>query len=88
MQEQKQAGAKGTYLEHLTSTLAIRRSDEWRVHIQEAVLLEEVVGCVGELVADTGDGANDVGAWPQVRLLPEEFHPVLLLRHGICGAVA
>lgn len=76
------------HLEHLACALAVTGSDNGRMHVQEPMALEEGVGGIGELVANAGDGADGVGAWPQVRLLAQELHAVLLLRHRVRGAVA
>ena len=46
-----------TYLEHLTSTLAVAGGDEWSMDVQEAMLLKKVVGCKSQGIAYPGDGS-------------------------------
>ena len=87
MAEAHTAWRAGTCLEHFAGALAVAGRDDRGVDVKEAVALEEGVGGVGELVADAGDGADRVGAWPQVRLLAQELHAVLLLRHRVRRAV-
>jgi len=55
------------YLELLARAFAVRCGDDGRVDVDEAMRLEEVVRGVGELVAHARDGADGIGARPQVR---------------------
>ena len=46
-------GEGGGYLKHFSGTFTITCSDDWRVYVKEAALLEEFVGGVGQVVANT-----------------------------------
>ncbi len=49
-------------LEHLPSALAVALSHDGRVDVEEAVLLEEAMGRVGEAVSDARNTGDGVGA--------------------------
>lgn len=78
----------GSHLEHLTGTFAIRGSDERSVDVLESALLEELMGRVGEVVADAAHGADQVCARSQVRDFSQVLVGVLLLRQGVLASVA
>lgn len=80
-------GQHGGHLEHLTGTLAIRGSDYRGVDVQETSLLEEQVGREGQVVADTSDCTDGVGAGSQVRYLSQVLVSVLLLGQRILAWV-
>src|SRR5690242_17511360 len=65
--------------EHLTSTFAIARCDDWRVHVNETAGQEEIVNRTANLVAHAGDRSECVGAWAQVRDGAQEFERGSLL---------
>ena len=57
--------------EHLAGALGIAGGDDRRVHPEEAVLVEVAVDRHAQAVAHAGDGAERVGARPQVRDLAQ-----------------
>ena len=57
--------------EHLAGAFGIAGGDDRRVHPEEAVLVEVAMDRHAEAVAHAGDGAERVGARPQVRDLAQ-----------------
>ena len=78
----------GGHLEHLACAFAVAGSDERRVEIIEAVLVEVLVNSNRHVVADAKDATKEVGAWTQMCLLAEEFHRVALLLQRILIGIA
>mmetsp|Transcript_188 Transcript_188/g.472 ORF Transcript_188/g.472 Transcript_188/m.472 type:complete len:424 (-) Transcript_188:333-1604(-) len=76
------------HLEHLASPLAVGCRNDGRVHVQEPVVLEELVRGVGEGVSDARDGPDRVGARPQVCNLPQKLHALLFLGEWILASVS
>mmetsp|Transcript_14576 Transcript_14576/g.63141 ORF Transcript_14576/g.63141 Transcript_14576/m.63141 type:complete len:630 (+) Transcript_14576:1418-3307(+) len=74
-------------LELLAGALAVGRGDDRGVDVLEAVLLEEGVRGVRELVPDAGDRADGVGPRPEVRDAAEVLEGVPLLLQGEGGRV-
>ena len=54
------SGVSCNHLEHFSSALAVTGSDQRCVNIQEAMLLEEIVRCEGQGVANSSNGSNGV----------------------------
>lgn len=63
----------GCYLEHLSSSFTVAGCDDWSVDIYESELLEELVRGHGQRVPCSGHGWNQVGPWPQMKMLPEQL---------------
>ena len=84
-------GVERADAEHLAGAFAVAGRDDRRVHVEEAFLLEEVVDRAADAVAHPHDGAQRVGARPQVGPFAEllERVPLLLqrVRFGIAPAV-
>ena len=73
-------------LEHLTGAFAVAGSDEGRVEIEEAVLVEVVVHGHGHVVADAEDRAESIGAQTQMGVLAHVFEGLAFLLHGEVAA--
>src|SRR5262249_26089410 len=54
------------YLEHLARAFAVAGRDDRRLDIEKALLLKKVVNRLRNLIANTGDGPESVGARPQM----------------------
>ena len=76
-------GVDGGHAEHLARALGVRSGDDWRVHVDEAALLEEAVDDEGRHAAHAKDRAEEVGAAAQVLLGAEELAGLTLLLHGV-----
>ena len=73
----------GCHLEHLTSTLAIRRRNNRRVEVEETFLMEESMNSDSHIVANTKYGAKGIGTRTQVGNLTQELHRVSFLLQRI-----
>ena len=75
---------EGGNAKHLAGTFAVARCDDWRVHIMKFLILEKLVDRVGEAAAHAEDGAEQIGAGPQVSDFTQELQrvPFLLQRIG------
>lgn len=60
-------------LEHFSSTLTISTSDKRSMNIQEPIVLEELMGSIGNVVLNSCYGAHNLGSWSQVGNIPESF---------------
>ena len=65
-------------LEHGAGAFAIAGGDDRRVDVEEAALLEELVDRVADAVPHPGDGAEGVGARPQMGDRAQELERVAL----------
>ena len=65
--------------EHCAGAFGIARGDQRRVQIEEVSFLVEAVDGKGERVADAGNGAEGVGARPEMGDLPEPLERRALL---------
>ena len=61
----------GSNLEHLSSTLAVRGSDDWGVDVQESSLLEELMSGESKVVSHSGDSTEGVGSCSQMSLFSQ-----------------
>ena len=71
------------YLEHFAGAFAIAGGDDRRVNVEEALFLEELVNRPANLIANAGDGAEGVGARPQMSDGAQELERRALLLNGI-----
>ena len=76
-------GQSCCHLEHLTGSFAVRGSNDWGVHVQEASLLEELVGGVGQVVSHASHRRDKLGAWSEVGDISKILVGVSLLCEGI-----
>mmetsp|Transcript_12056 Transcript_12056/g.44739 ORF Transcript_12056/g.44739 Transcript_12056/m.44739 type:complete len:330 (+) Transcript_12056:364-1353(+) len=74
---------KRRHSELLSRALAVRRGDERRVHVQEPVIVEELVSRVRHGMSNASQRGVDARPRTQVCLLPEELEAVTLLRHRV-----
>ena len=72
-------------LEHLPCAFAVGAGDEWRVEVDEAFVVEELVDGEGHVVPDAEDGAEGIGPRAEVRDLAEVLPGVAFLLEGECG---
>jgi len=77
------AGVEGGHEEHLAGALAVAGGDDGRVEIEEAAVLEELVGRRRQAVADPRHGAEGVRPGPQVGHLAQVLEAVALLLERI-----
>mmetsp|Transcript_12658 Transcript_12658/g.29789 ORF Transcript_12658/g.29789 Transcript_12658/m.29789 type:complete len:327 (-) Transcript_12658:169-1149(-) len=85
---QLRLGRQGGDPEHLTSALTVARRDQRRLHVTEALALEELVRGLRERGAHARDGGDRVGPRAQVGDGAQEFERGLLLLNRVGGAVA
>ena len=52
--------------EQRAGALSVRRSDDWCIHPQEAVVVKELMNCLGKRMSDPGRSANYVGSGPEM----------------------
>ena len=71
------------HLKHLTSTLRIAGGDERRMDVEEVTLLEELMGCIRERIANTRDGTDGVRARSEMRDLSQVLERDSLLLEGV-----
>mmetsp|Transcript_41804 Transcript_41804/g.97891 ORF Transcript_41804/g.97891 Transcript_41804/m.97891 type:complete len:293 (+) Transcript_41804:864-1742(+) len=78
------------HAEHLSRPLAVTRGEQRRVHVLEALRVEELVRRVCQRRAHACDGAEHVGARAQVSNRAEKLEGVALLLQGVgvCRALA
>lgn len=69
----------GKHLEHLAGALGVGGGDGRGVHFHKAVAAEERMQYIVNRICDAHDRCNFLGAWPQVRLGPQELHSTLEL---------
>lgn len=68
------------HLEHLAGSLTIRGCDDGSVNVLETAGLEELMGSIGQVVADTGHSTYQVSSWSQMSFVSQEFVRVALFR--------
>jgi hypothetical protein len=64
--QRRVAGVQGGDAKHLPGPLGIAGGDDWRMHVDEIMLVEELVQGVGHQAAHAENGHEGVGARPQV----------------------
>ena len=75
----------GGHLKHLTGTFSVAGSDERRMEIEKAVVVEILVNGDGHVVAYAHDGTKGVGAQTQVSVLAHDLEGLSFFLHGIVG---
>jgi len=77
---------KGGDGEHLTRPFAIAGSYNRSVDLNEVLLVKKLINGHGQTAANSHDGTNTIGPWPQVIDLSEKFKGMpLLLQRPIAG---
>ena len=71
------------HLEHVTGTLAIACGDEWRVEIEESMLMKICVYCHRHIVADAHNCPKGICTQAHVSVLTHLLERLSFLLHGV-----